>query len=133
MPVSVVEAARSVRVWAWWAGFVAACLLQLYALYSPRQAGPDVGLPLADKVAHLFLFSSVAFLGLKAGVPARWLLGVLAVNAVVSELAQHYLLPQRSGDPFDVLADLAGIALGAWLAFRAIRSTKDSGHDMMGS
>jgi len=105
-----------VTVWAWRIGFVAACALQLYGVYAPQEAGPHVGIPFADKVAHLFLFGSVAFLGLKAGVPARWLLPALVANAIVSELVQYWLLPQRDGDPFDALADLAGVALGAWLA-----------------
>jgi VanZ family protein len=108
-----------VKVWLWRIGFVAACLLQLYGVYSPSQAGPDVGLPLADKVAHLFLFGSVAFLGLKAAVPARWLLVALVGNALISELVQHFALSQRSGDPFDSLADLLGVAVGAWLATRS--------------
>jgi VanZ family protein len=117
----------------WRAGFVLACLIHLYGLYSPRQAGPDTGLPYADKVAHLLLFGSVAFLGLRVGLPARWLLPVLAANAVVSELVQHFLLPHRSGDPFDSLADLVGVALGAWLGFRVLRTKKVAGHDMMGA
>ena len=121
------------RVWLWRIGFVLACLIHLYGLYSPRQAGPDTGIPYADKVAHLVLFGSVAFLGLRVGVPARWLLPVLAANAVVSELVQHFLLAQRSGDPFDSLADLVGLGVGAWLGFRANRSTKVAGHDMMGT
>jgi VanZ family protein len=121
------------KVWLWRIGFVAACLLHLYGVYSPRQAGPEVGLPLADKVAHLFLFGSVAFLGLKAAVPARWLLVALVSNAVVSELVQYLVLPQRSGDPFDSVADLLGVAVGAYLGFRAVRGTNSARHDMMGS
>lgn len=113
-----------VKVWAWRIGFVAAVALQLYGVYAPREAGPDVGLPGVDKVAHLFLFGSVAFLGLMARVPARWLLSALVANAIVSELVQYWLLPQRDGDPFDVLADLAGVALGAWIAFRVLRGAR---------
>ncbi|MEV0793984.1 VanZ family protein [Kribbella sp. NPDC050459] len=111
-----------VRVWAWRIAFVAAVALQLYGVYAPREAGPHVGLPQVDKIAHCFLFAAVAFTGLKVGVPARWLLGALVANAVVSELVQHWL-PQRDGDPFDTLADLAGVALGAWLGSRATRRT----------
>ena len=103
-------------IWVWRIAFVAAVALQLYGVYAPREAGPDLGIPQIDKVAHCFLFGAVAFTGLKAGVQARWLLGALAANAVVSELVQHWFLPQRDGDPFDSLADLAGVALGAWLA-----------------
>jgi len=125
MVVTVAGATESrVTVWAWRIGFVAACALQLYGVYAPREAGPHVGIPSADKIAHFFLFGSVAFLGLKARVPARWLLAALVANAIVSELVQHYLLPQRDGDPLDALADLAGVALGAWLGFRALRGTR---------
>ncbi|WP_238175257.1 VanZ family protein [Kribbella pratensis] len=105
-----------VRVWAWRIAFVAAVALQLYGVYAPREAGPHVGIPQIDKVAHCFLFAAVAFTGTKVGLPARWLLGALVANAVVSELVQHWLLPRRDGDPFDALADVAGVALGAWLA-----------------
>jgi VanZ family protein len=127
----------SVRARLWQAAFVLACLIQLYGLYSPRQAGPHTGIPNDDKVAHLLLFGSVAYLGLRVGVRARLLLAVLVANAVVSELVQHFLLPHRSGDPFDSLTDLVGVAVGAWLGFRAIRrpgpDQKIAGHDMMGS
>ena len=75
----------------------------------------------------------MAFLGLKAGVPSRWLLVALVSNAVVSELVQHFVLPQRSGDPLDSLADLIGVAVGAWVGFRVVRSTNAAGHDMMGA
>ena len=112
-----------VRVWAWRIAFVAAVALQLYGVYAPREAGPHVGIPQIDKVAHCFLFAAVAFTGLKVGVPARWLLGALVANAVLSEVVQHWLLPQRDGDPFDALADLAGVALGAWAASWANRRT----------
>lgn len=108
-----------------------ACLLQLYGLYAPRQAGPDTGLPYADKVGHFLIFAAVAYLGLRVGVPARWLLAALVLNAIGSEFIQHYLLPQRSGDPFDALADLLGVAAGTWLGIRAVRSTKVVRHDMM--
>ncbi|MFD7154451.1 VanZ family protein [Kribbella sp. NPDC059898] len=110
------ENTSQVSVWAWRIAFVAAVALQLYGVYAPREAGPNLGIPQLDKVAHCVLFGAVAFTGLKVGVPARWLLGALAANAVVSELVQHWFLPQRDGDPFDALADLAGVALGAWLA-----------------
>ncbi|HWD83102.1 MAG TPA: VanZ family protein [Kribbella sp.] len=103
-------------IWVWRIAFVAAVALQLYGVYAPREAGPNLGIPQIDKFAHCFLFGAVAFTGLKVGLPARWLLGALAANAVVSELVQHWFLPQRDGDPFDALADLTGVALGAWLA-----------------
>ena len=42
-------------------------------------------------------------------------------NAAVSELVQHYVLPHRSGDAYDSVADLVGVTLGAWAGFRAVR------------
>jgi VanZ family protein len=120
---STVESGRQTKVWFWRILFVAAVALQLYGVYAPREAGPHVGIPQVDKIAHCFLFASVAFLGLKVGIPARWLLAVLVANAIVSEFVQHYLLPQRDGDVFDALADVAGVALGAWLGLRWFRRT----------
>jgi VanZ family protein len=106
----------------WRAAFVVACCIHLYGVYSPHQAGSSVDFPYSDKLAHLFLFGSVAYFGLRSGVPARYLLPVIAANAVISEIVQYYWLPFRSGDPFDSVADLCGLALGAWLGFRAIRT-----------
>ncbi|MGC4943947.1 VanZ family protein [Kribbella sp. DT2] len=115
----------SSRTWAWRAGFVLACLVQLYGLYSPQQAGPDTSsIPYSDKVAHFLIFAAVAYLGLRVGVPARWLLGALVLQAIGSEFIQHYLLPDRSGDPFDSVADLLGVALGSRLGFRAVQRAR---------
>jgi hypothetical protein len=99
----------------WRLALVLAIVLQLIALYLPRApAGPRVtGL---DKVVHVCIFAAPALAALMAGIRARWVLGVLTVHAPVSELIQHFALPQRSGDVFDVMADCAGIALG-WLAY----------------
>lgn len=99
----------------WQVAFGVACVVHLATLYAPRAAGSDVGIPYADKVVHLLLFAVVAYLGPRAGVPARPLFAVLIVNAVVSEIIQHVALPQRGGDVFDTVADLAGVALGAWI------------------
>lgn len=93
-----------------------AVVANLVLLYWPRplSAGGDV--PHLDKVAHLIVFGAVAWTGLQARVPARWLLSVLVAHAALSELAQTYLLPQRSGDLADVVADLAGVVAGSLLA-----------------
>jgi VanZ family protein len=80
-------------------------------LYWPRTVGPP-GIEHLDKVAHVVAFGAVAWTGLRAGVPARWLGALLVVHAVTSEMLQAWLLPHRSGDPADVLADLGGVVLG---------------------
>ena len=95
------------------ASVVVAVLLtaHLAALYWPRVdlQGPVTG---TDKVVHVLLFLAPAVAGLLAGVRPAYVVGLLALHAPVSELVQHYLLPNRSGDPWDAVADLSGVVLG---------------------
>jgi hypothetical protein len=102
----------------WWTAFAIASAIHLLALYTPRQVGPEMGIPYIDKVGHVLVFAIVAYTGLKAGLRARPLGVVLLLNAVLSEVVQHFVLPQRSGDAFDTLADAAGVALGLFAATR---------------
>jgi len=95
--------------------FVGAVVANLVLLYLPRPDGGS-GLPHVDKVVHLLAFAAVAWSGLRARVPASWLLPVLALHAGVSELVQDLLIPGRSGDVADVAADLVGILAGSALA-----------------
>lgn len=104
----------------------AALVVQLVVLYVPRV--PDVGavaVPGGDKIVHAAVFAAVTFAGLRAGLSPAVVLAFGAMHAVLSELLQHAVLPARSGDPLDVVADLAGVALGAlaawWLAGREDR------------
>jgi hypothetical protein len=97
------------------AAFAATVALQLVLLYWPFAPGGG-GLPHQDKAVHLLIFAAVAWTGLRAGVPTRWLLALLVLHAGVSELVQARLLPDRSGDPADVLADLLGVLAGTLLA-----------------
>jgi VanZ family protein len=85
--------------------------IQCWALFTPSVGGP-VLFPESDKVVHAALFLAVTGAGVRAGFPARWLVGALAAEAVVSELVQGFLLPHRDGDVLDVLADLVGVCLG---------------------
>jgi hypothetical protein len=99
-----------------WVLFVLACAVQLFVLYSPSQPGGGPPFPYGDKLGHLVIFGLVAFTGRRAGLPALWLGLALVAHAALSEVAQGTLLPERSGDPFDALADTAGVVLGLWLA-----------------
>lgn len=99
----------------WRLGFALALLIQIWALYTPRPPGVDGGgLPL-DKVAHVGLFLIVTWLGLRAGIPRRWLVPLMMLQAAGSELAQLYLLPSRGGDWADFAADVIGITLALLL------------------
>jgi VanZ family protein len=91
-------------------------LLSLYVLFSPSQGGPTL-FDNSDKVVHCALFALLAATTRCrfGGAPA--LLGAVAAYAVLSEVAQAVLLPNRSGDVLDLLADLAGALLG-WLLAR---------------
>jgi hypothetical protein len=117
LPTDVSERpGRTVSPWS--ASRVAALVVvavHLAALYWPRV---DIVGPVTwtDKVVHLLLFGVPTVLVLRAW-PRRWaLVGLLALHAPVSELVQHFLLPNRSGDPWDAVADLGGVVLGVTLA-----------------
>ena len=95
-------------------------VVSLVVLFAPSGGGASP-FPGSDKVVHLLLFAALA-------ATARWCFGALlpalvavAAYAPVSELVQALLLPGRSGDPLDVVADLVGAALG-WTLGRRLRA-----------
>lgn len=98
------------RVWLWL--FVVVVAVHLAALYWPRVSvqGPVAW---TDKVVHVTLFGAPALVGLLAGMRPAYLLVPLALHAPVSELLQHAVLPNRSGDVWDAVADLSGVVVGA--------------------
>jgi hypothetical protein len=110
---------------AWWL-FAVAVIANLLLLYWPRAPG-TAGIPHLDKAVHFLSFVFVTWAGARAGFAIRVLAAVLAVHAIASELIQHALLPGRSGDPADVLADLAGVA-GVALALGAASWRHGRGH-----
>lgn len=101
------------RLWRLAFGFALA--VQLIVLYSPYGVGGP-GITGLDKVVHVVVFFAPAFALLMMGIRARWALGILALQALISELIQGFGLAQRDGDAFDVMADLGGVAL-AGLAY----------------
>ena len=114
-----------------------AVALQLYGLY--RVTGPPTPpwFPQADKLEHAtgFLLPVALVLlalggrarGLGTELPRRVVVVVVAVSAahaVVSELVQHFWYAARTGDPWDVLADLVGTSLGAVAATALLRRSR---------
>ena len=88
---------------------------QLLALYWPRV---DVQGPVTwtDKVVHALLFLAPTLAAVRSRARWTWpVVGLIALHAPVSELVQHSLLPERSGDVWDVVADLTGVVLGVTL------------------
>lgn len=93
---------------------------QLVVLYLPGQATPSVALPGLDKAIHALVFAVPVWL--LARLTGRVLLvaGIFVGHAIASEIIQARLIPGRMGDPWDLLADLLGIA-AAVIAVRAGR------------
>lgn len=105
----------------------ATVVVQLVVLYWPR-AGSGGAVAGLDKVVHVAVFAAVGTSAVLAGARAGLVLMLLLGHAVVSELVQAGLLTQRSGDPWDVVADAVGaalgVALGLWLG---VAHTRRSG------
>ena len=102
--------------------FALTVVVQLCAVYWPRV---DVQGPVTwtDKVVHVLLFLAPTVVGLLVGLRPPYVVGALALHAPVSELVQHVLLPGRSGDVWDAVADLSGVVLGVTVVVvgRALR------------
>jgi len=90
----------------------AAVVVQLLVLYWPvvTVEGP---VSWTDKVVHLLVFAVPTYAVGRALRSVRTAVVIFAIHAPVSELVQHFLLPGRSGDVWDAVVDLVGVALGA--------------------
>ena len=100
--------------------FAGAVVVQLLVLYWPGPVDGG-GVPGLDKAVHLAVFAAAALTGRRAGVRAVVLAVGLGLHAVASEAIQGTVLDGRSADPYDVLADLLGIAIGLAVARRPAR------------
>jgi VanZ family protein len=91
---------------------VLAVVVQVLVVYWPvvTVQGPVIW---TDKVVHALVFAVPTYAVGRALGSVRTVVLAFALHAPVSELVQHFLLPGRSGDPWDAVADLAGVALGA--------------------
>lgn len=95
--------------------------LSLVLLFSPQQPG-EPPFQDADKVVHYLLFAALAGTARWRFGPRGRVLWAVFAYAAASELVQGALLPGRSGDVVDLLADAAGAALGWLLARRRLRA-----------
>lgn len=102
----------------WTLGILGACLIPADTLSS---VSPAVGV---DKVAHVVLFVGLGALWMRGLCPPntgcrarlrRRAAGVLLVGACfagATEVAQHLAPIRRVADPYDLVADLVGLAVG---------------------
>ncbi len=110
--------------------------LHVYGLYRPTGPPSLVWFPYVDKVQHLIGFAvPVCLLVLALRHPSRKgagprrsravlvVTGIFVLHGVVSELAQHSFYTWRTGDPWDVLADWAGVLLGWGVATLLLRDS----------
>lgn len=96
------------------AGVVALLAVQVLVLYTPQSGGPPSPIPHGDKVVHALVFAApVLVAGLAKGAAWQAVAFLSAVHAPVSEVIQHLALPTRSGDAWDVVADLVGVGMAA--------------------
>jgi hypothetical protein len=91
---------------------VVAVVVQVLVLYWPVVT-VDVPVSWTDKLVHLVVFAVPTYAVARAIGSVRTAVVVFALHAPLSEVAQHFLLPGRSGDAWDVVFDLTGVALGA--------------------
>lgn len=98
----------------WRAVFVLALMASLVIALKPAGGGPD-WFEHADKLRHAVGFALLWGLGVRAGLRPAWVLalGLLVFGGAI-ELLQG-LTPDRQPSWGDLLADGAGLALGALL------------------
>jgi VanZ like protein len=107
--------------------FVVLLGLMTWKLLEPRPVPESVARGLTDellfflaKCFHAVAYAFMAVLGATLPAPRRWRalsVGVMAVHAVGTELAQYLMDVGRTGKVTDVLIDWAGITAGV-LALR---------------
>ena len=108
----------------WWPAMAAfSVVVHVAVLYWPvvTVAGP---FSWNDKVVHVLVFALPTYLVGRLVSRPLWVAVAFAAHAVVSELTQHLLLPGRSGDPWDVVADVAGVVLATGALAVGARSAR---------
>jgi VanZ family protein len=102
---------------AWLAASTLLVLLVVVASLAPSGTVPMPPVSGFDKVEHFVAYAVLAawFAGLYPRGSYPWIALGLATLGFVIEVLQQYMGLGREGDPRDMLADLAGIAVGLWL------------------
>lgn len=101
----------------WFAEVVYALLL----LPPNINSKPQLSIPGADKVAHFVLFAVLTFLLVKAlkersiQVKIPVIFTVLLFFAIATEVIQGYFLEHRTGDLWDLVADMLGVVVVLFL------------------
>ena len=98
--------------WVATTAFGLSALTTVVSLVLPDAPEVEVDVPGLDKLVHLLLFAVLA-------LTATWRFGARAAVAIAlllyaagTEVVQAVLLPNRTGDVLDVLADVTGAGIG---------------------
>ncbi|GAA1489865.1 VanZ family protein [Brachybacterium sacelli] len=114
----------------WRAGALVLALVANIGFYLPSipSGVPGAGAPGLDKVVHFVVFALTVWAAGRLLAPRRrfpmgWVVLVAFAHALLIELIQLVLLPERGAEGADVLVDVIGIALGVglWLGERLRR------------
>jgi len=112
-----VKLARRSQIW--WLLPISWVVIIAYLSFIPLD---QLNLPKAlslDKIFHLGVYAIlVLFFGFPLkpfSRPFYWSIGFTILFGLSIEFIQHYLIPNRRGDVYDVLANLLGVALGVIL------------------
>jgi hypothetical protein len=113
---------RAAALWAPAAAWGALLLLLGHQGADDLPSGGIWGLPGIDKAAHAAAYGVLGFLGALAAPRRGLLVGPLLAAAVgaIDEWGQRSV-PGRFSSALDLLADVTGALLGAWLCFRTVR------------
>ncbi len=99
-----------------WTLFAIALVVHLLGLYLPGGTGGPAFFEGEDKLGHMAIFAVVVAPALLLGFPARLVCVLAAAHAALSELIQHTLIPRRSGELLDFVADCVGVLVGVLIA-----------------
>ena len=115
----------------WRVGVLVLALVANIGFYLPAVPSgvPGSGVIGIDKLVHLVVFALTVWaagrlLAPRLRFPMGWVVIVALAHALLIELIQLVLLPQRGAEGADILLDVIGIALGVglWLGERLRRA-----------
>ncbi|WP_193105350.1 VanZ family protein [Brachybacterium sp. FME24] len=112
------------------AGVLVLALVVNIGFYLPQipSGVPGAGAPGLDKIVHLLVFALTVWAAGRLLAPRRrfpmgWVVLLAVAHALLIELVQLLLLPERGAEGADILFDVIGIALGVglWIGERLRR------------
>lgn len=121
------------RVWAWclvrYTFWLALAVLLYLAVARPMPGGPTGVLSVYDKLVHGSVYGALTLLGLLGRLRTSTVLLVLLSHGALVEVLQS-LVPDRSAEALDMVADAIGIAMAlvaSRLGLRVLGASQQTG------